>query len=339
MKAITFGSLIAMTDAVSGTPDYDTMWNKFKNDYNKSYPNDSNGDDSEYHRFSVFKSNVDEIDAHNAKGLSWSLGVNKFADLTADEFFSNHLGYKTDNNPLRGLAQVPFPNITDAPDSIDWVTKGAVTEVKNQQSCGSCWAFSTTGSFEGAYFIATGKLVSFSEEDLVQCDTNDDGCSGGLMDNAFDWIKSNGLCTEDSYPYTSGGGTTGTCKKTCTPAATLTGHVDVPSKDEDSLKKAVGTQPVSVAIEADKSAFQLYAGGVLDSSSCGTTLDHGVLVVGYGTDASSGTDYWKVKNSWGSTWGENGYIRMIRNKNMCGIAQQPSYPTGVKAESAKDVIV
>merc|ERR1712139_730401 len=124
-------------------------------------------------------------------------------------------------------------------------------------------------------------------------------------------------------------GTTGTCKKTCKPIVTITGHTDVPSKDETSLKAAVSKQPVSVAIEADKSAFQLYKGGILDNSACGTNLDHGVLVVGYGTD--SGKDYWKVKNSWGSTWGESGYIRMVRDKNMCGIAQQPSYPTGVKA--------
>merc|ERR1711988_1736183 len=164
--------------------------------------------------------------------------------------------------------------------------------------------------------------------DLVQCDKTDSGCSGGLMDYAFEWIKSNGICTEDSYPYTSGSGTTGTCKKTCTAAATLTGYVDVTSKDEDALKKAVGTTPVSVAIEADKSAFQLYSAGVLDSSSCGTNLDHGVLVVGYGSD--DGKDYWKVKNSWGSTWGEKGYVRMLRGKGgegQCGILSgPPSYP-------------
>merc|ERR1712159_93463 len=200
---------------------------------------------------------------------------------------------------------------------------------KNQQRCGSCWAFSTTGSVEGAYFIASGKLQSLSEEDLVQCDHNgDQGCSGGLMDNAFTWISQNGICSESSYPYTSGGGVTGTCKKSCTPVVTLTGHTDVPSKDETALKAAVSQQPVSVAIEADKSAFQLYSGGVLDNSACGTNLDHGVLVVGYGTD---GKDYWLVKNSWGASWGEQGYIRMVRNKNQCGISQEPSYPTGATA--------
>merc|ERR1719191_709163 len=150
------------------------------------------------------------------------------------------------------------------------------------------------------------------------------------MDNAFEWIKQNGIASESAYPYTSGSGTTGTCNtaKKSQPVVTNTGHTDVPAKDEDALKSAVAKGPVSVAIEADKSAFQLYKSGILDSSSCGTKLDHGVLVVGYGTD---GKDYWKVKNSWGASWGEKGYIRMVRNKNQCGIAQQPSYPTGAKA--------
>merc|ERR1712005_90276 len=158
----------------------------------------------------------------------------------------------------------------------------------------------------------------------------DHGCQGGLMDNAFNWVQQNGICSEAAYPYTSGGGVTGTSKKGCSPVMTITGHTDVPSRDESALQAAVSKQPVSVAIEADKSAFQLYSGGILDNSACGTNLDHGVLVVGYGTD---GKDYWKVKNSWGASWGEQGYIRMVRNKNQCGISQQPSYPTGAKAAS------
>jgi len=191
---------------------------------------------------------------------------------------------------------------TEVAASIDWVAKGAVTPVKNQQSCGSCWAFSTTGSIEGAYFVATNKLVSLSEEDLVQCDDNgDQGCQGGLMDNAFQWVESNGIAAEGAYPYTSGGGTTGTCntQKKSQPVVTITGYNDVPAKDEDALKAAVSKQPVSVAIEADKNAFQFYSGGVLDNSACGTNLDHGVLLVGYGTEG--GKDYWKVKNSWGAS--------------------------------------
>merc|ERR1711881_802375 len=166
--------------------------------------------------------------------------------------------------------------------------------------------------------------------DLVQCDHNgDQGCQGGLMDNAFSWVQQNGICSETAYPYTSGGGQTGTCKKGCSPVVTITGHTDVPARNENALKAAVSKQPVSVAIEADKSAFQLYRSGILDNAGCGTNLDHGVLVVGYGT--GSGKDYWKVKNSWGATWGEEGYIRMVRNKNQCGISNMASYPTGAEA--------
>jgi len=283
---------------------------------------------------SAFATNEEIITSHNAKGLSYKLGHNAFSDLTWEQFRAKHMSEIFTNKVPKNVKRVHLTGLSGkAPAaSVDWVSAGAVTPVKNQQQCGSCWAFSTTGSMEGAYQINTGNLVSFSEENLVQCDHNgDQGCSGGLMDNAFEWIQSNGICTESSYPYTSGSGVTGTCVKGCTPVATNTGHTDVPADDETALLSAVGGQPVSVAIEADKSAFQLYSSGVLDSSSCGTNLDHGVLVVGYGTDSSSSKDYWKVKNSWGATWGEAGYLRMVRNKNMCGISQQASYPTGVKA--------
>merc|ERR1712232_778333 len=145
-----------------------------------------------------------------AQKLSYWLGVNEFADLTWDEFAITHLGYKQ-GSAFGSLPKMPFPNITDAPASIDWVSMGAVTPVKNQQSCGSCWAFSSTGAMEGGYFVASGKLVSLSEEDLVQCDTGGSGCNGGLMDQAFEWVQSNGICSEDSYPYSSGGGVTGSC--------------------------------------------------------------------------------------------------------------------------------
>jgi C1A family cysteine protease len=306
---------------------YKELWEQFKQDYTEhAASNDGQT------RYDKFKANVKIIDAHNAKKLSYTLGVNEFADMSWDEFAATHLGYKSDGNRWGDLPKVAFPEITDVADSIDWVSKGAVTKVKNQQQCGSCWAFSTTGSLEGAYFVASGKLESLSEEDLVQCDHNgDQGCQGGLMDNAFSWVQQNGICSETDYPYTSGGGQTGTCKKGCSPVVTITGHTDVPAKNEDALKSAVSKQPVSVAIEADKSAFQLYKSGILDNAGCGTNLDHGVLVVGYGT--GSGKDYWKVKNSWGATWGEEGYIRMVRNKNQCGISQQASYPTGAKAAS------
>jgi len=208
------------------------------------------------------------------------------------------------------------------------VAKGKVTPVKNQGRCGSCWAFSATGAIEGAYAIATGKLVSLSEELLVQCDGGNHGCRGGNMDRAFAYVEQDGLCTEADDPYTSGGGTDGKCagkSQTCHKAIKVTGISGVPSGDEKSLLSAVAKQPVSVSIEGDKSAFQLYKGGVLDNPACGTKLDHGVLIVGFGTDG--GKDYWKVKNSWGAGWGEKGYVRMVRGKNQCGIAEEASFPS------------
>merc|ERR1719327_997846 len=227
----------------------------------------------------------------------------------------------------------------DAPDSIDWVEKGAVTPVKNQKQCGSCWAFSTTGSVEGAFQIAGNKLTSLSEQELVSCDKVDDGCKGGLMDNGFKYVEKSGLCTEASYPYTSGSGVRGTCKRSCSAAVKITKFQDVPSRDEDALKAAVAKQPVSIAIEADKSVFQLYKSGVMDSKSCGTKLDHGVLAVGYGT--LGGKDYWKVKNSWGPTWGMEGYILLARGKSGAGecglLSGPPSFPVVSKLSS--DVIV
>mmetsp|Transcript_2336 Transcript_2336/g.4840 ORF Transcript_2336/g.4840 Transcript_2336/m.4840 type:complete len:447 (+) Transcript_2336:64-1404(+) len=281
----------------------------------------------------AFASNDKIIQEHNAKELSWTLGHNEFSDMTWEQFKSTVMSEIFTNRAPANMDRVHLTDVgMPLPDAVDWVEKGAVTPVKNQKRCGSCWAFSTTGSVEGAYQISTGKLLSFSEEDLVQCDHNgDQGCNGGLMDNAFEWIKANGLCLESDYPYSSGAGITGMCKSDCEPVVTLTGWKDVPKDDEVALQHAVAKGPVSVAIEADKSAFQLYKSGILDSSLCGEKLDHGVLVVGYGTDADSGMDFWKVKNSWGPTWGEAGFIRMARNKDMCGLANQASYPTGVKA--------
>jgi len=298
-------------------------WGVWKNHFAQQY-------DSTEHEalaFDAFAQNNQIIKEHNAKNSTFKLGHNEFSAMTWDQFKAAYVSGMDSNPQLRrtkNYAKLPAATA----DSIDWVTNGAVTPIKNQGQCGSCWAFSTTGAFEGAYQITTGTLLSFSEQQLVSCDKVDDGCSGGLMDNAFKWIKSNGLCTEDAYPYTSSSGTTGSCVASCTSSGSLSGFTDVTGGDESALQAAVQTTPVSVAIEADKSVFQLYSSGVFTSAEeCGTQLDHGVLAVGYGSDG--GQTYWKVKNSWGSSWGESGYIRMERGANCCGIATQPSYPTGV----------
>jgi C1A family cysteine protease len=316
---IAFALLLAV--AVATDVDYAYEWEKFKAVYGKSYPHH----DVAAYRFRVFKENFDMIAEHNAKKLDWTLDINEFADLTWEEFKKTHLGYaKSTGTPRK---TVNLTGLFNVPDSIDWVSKGAVTGVKNQQQCGSCWAFSTTGSIEGAVQIKTGKLTSVSEQQLVDCSGSfgNMGCNGGLMDDAFKYVISNGgICSEASYPYKAADGT---CQ-TCTPVSKIASYVDVAHNDEKSLKAAVALNPVSVAIEADQSGFQFYSGGIF-SGTCGTNLDHGVLVVGYGAD--SGTDYWLVKNSWGASWGLQGYIKLVRQEStgqpgQCGLAMEPSYP-------------
>merc|ERR1712066_119061 len=258
------------------------------------------------------------------------LGVTPFADLTAEEFGNSHFGISKPSDVWGSLPRVGTHEYKGEAlaTSVDWTKKGAVTAVKNQGQCGSCWSFSTTGSLEGAWEIATGQLVSLSEQQFVDCDKKDSGCGGGLMDTAFSYAENNALCTEGSYSYK---GRAGSCQaSSCTvgiPKGGVTGYKDVAADDEQALMEAVAKQPVSIAVEADKAAFQLYHSGVL-TSKCGSNLDHGVLVVGYGTD--SGPDYWKVKTSWGASFGEEGYIRLKRGKGGAGecglLSGPPSYP-------------
>ena len=290
----------------------------FMNSHKKEYK-----DEAEYNaRFRIFRDNLAYIRVFNSLGKDWTLGVNHLADLTGEEFKSMYTGYihRESSKNYADLSSV------SAPTSVDWTTKGAVTPVKNQGQCGSCWAFSTTGSVEGAWFLAGHSLISLSEQQLVSCSGTygNQGCNGGLMDNAFKYIVANGIALESTYPYA---GKTGTCNKSLASqvAAKISSYKDVTPDSPTALEAAIATQPVSVAVEADQSAWQLYNSGTV-SSNCGTSLDHGVLAVGYDTTASP--PYYKVKNSWGPSWGLAGFIQIAitSGKGVCGIQMQPSYP-------------
>jgi len=288
-------------------------------------------------RFEIYKANKIKIQAHNDAKRNWKMAMNQFGDMTGYEF-SLYVkrgaggGYVPKKESER---KVQYKKYNATCSSIDWVDRGMVTPVKNQGQCGSCWSFSVTGAIEGRAAIATGQLASISEQELVDCDHNDSGCNGGLMDFGFEYVMGHkGLCSEVEYPYTSG--TTsknGACNSdSCDHRFdAITSYQDVPSKNQEALESALCDGPVSIAIEADQSYFQFYSSGVLDGSGCGANLDHGVLLVGMGTDPTYG-DYWRVKNSWGTRWGDAGYIRMCRNCGMnngagqCGLMQQPSYP-------------
>jgi C1A family cysteine protease len=315
---------VAQASAAMTEAEYQSMFIKFMTQYKKQYQTED-----VFHRYAIFKNAVDYINFHNSGNHSYTLGVNEFADQTWEEFRSTRLGTKPMGLPHLRAQNAPAVSNIAAPSSIDWVALGKVTGVKDQGQCGSCWAFSTVAAVEGAHAIATNQLVSLSEQQLVDCagSYGNYGCNGGLMDYAFEYVIKKGLCTEASYPYT---GTDGRCKDTsCTAAASITGYKDVTSMNEGALQTAVAQQPTSVAIEADQMVFQYYSGGIIDDASCGTSLDHGVTAVGYGTDA--GKNYWKIKNSWGTSWGEAGYVRLVRDKDECGIAMEPSYPTGAKS--------
>jgi len=282
-------------------------------------------------RYATFKGNMDYVQQWNSAGSPTVLGLTSMADMSNEEYRGIYLGFLGDKAAQRTRKVQHLGGVSsvgDLPASLNWADKGAVTGIKNQGQCGDCWAFSTTGSVEGAHFLAGNSLVSLSEQNLCDCSDSEgnQGCNGGLMDDAFEYIiKNKGVDTEASYPYK---GVDGACKFSAdNVGATITGYEDVTSGSESALQNAVANAPVAVAIDASHSSFQLYTSGVYYEPACSTTkLDHGVLAVGWGTD--SGSDYWVVKNSWGTSWGQSGYIWMTRNKNNnCGIATQASYPT------------
>lgn len=322
---------------VKGEVDEWDMFYDFQEKFSKKYDNVRELEQ----RFNIFRTNVREMIAHNANETNtFVMDVNQFSDLTAAEFKEQRLGFirKGGVKNIKSTVGIGSSCSTfsgtgaTVPDSVDWRTKGAVTGVKDQGQCGSCWSFSASGAMEGAWFVSKGSLVSISEQELVDCAGiryGSSGCNGGQMDGAFQFAIDNGMCTESSYPYTSGVSQKGGSCQKCTTAVTVKECFDVKTNDQLALKEAVSKQPVAIAIEADTKYFQSYASGVLTASTCGTSLDHGVLIVGYGTE-SNGQMYWLVKNSWGTTWGDQGYVKIARTESksdagICGIGMEASF--------------
>jgi C1A family cysteine protease len=295
--------------------EYKASFGAWKAQHNRTYA----GVESEI-RYEIFKDNMDKIMAHNAdKSNTWSMALNQFADMTQHEFAAKMLGYKGRASDYKPLSVHEYKG-EELKATVNWIQKGAVTNVKDQGQCGSCWAFSTCAALEGAVAVAGKPLISFAPQELVDCDKVDSGCNGGLMDNGFNYIKQNGICNWNDYKYTA---RDGTCKRSqCTAAGHLTGHTDVGTND-NAMMSANNERPLAVAVNAEP--WQFYSGGIF-SHACSSQLDHGVLAAGYQT---SGSAYWLVKNSWGTSWGESGYIRLAKGNNLCGINNAASYPTGV----------
>jgi len=333
MSIKTFFLLLTVFSGVSANVEW-SRFTTFQSRFEKKYE-----DIKELtHRFNIFNENVKDIEFHNKDTTqNYTKGINQFTDLTPDEFKlyvrnSGLLSTSTSTSLMFGLKCDEYKSSVDfstLPDKVDLREQYMVTPVKDQGQCGSCWSFSATGAMESAHKKSTQNLVSLSEQELVDCSKRymNLGCSGGDMSHAFFYVIDNGLCSESDYPYTA---KDGTCQSsTCNSQIKLKGCYNVPANNQQLLKDAVMTNAVSIAIEADTAVFQSYKSGVITSKLCGTTLDHGVLIVGYGVE--DGIKYWLVKNSWGPSWGDNGYIKLERSDltndpGVCGVSMQPTFP-------------
>ena len=288
----------------------------------KSYGND----DEKGYRFGQFLKNKKTVESNQSE--SFSLALNQFADLSSEEFAKTYLGLNKQSNLLNARVK-NYKSLThiEAPNQVDWVSKGMVSPVQNQGACGSCWAFSATAALESHHAINDGKLQKFSEQALVDCSTSygNMGCNGGLMDAAFQYAADKGMALESQYPYQGQDGQCQANNGSKTLEKVNKDYADVPRSNQD-LVNAISQQPVSVAVAAN--ALMLYDGGIFDDWSCGTGLNHGIVAVGYGEEA--GKKFYKVRNSWGEGWGEQGYVRFERKNSgtgMCGITLMASYPT------------
>jgi cathepsin L len=312
---------LSSTLAISQKVQTQTAFIDFMHKFGKSYNHD------EFQgKFNNFKKNLAFVESHNKrKDVTFKVGMNQFGDLSNTEFAAMYNGVRVPKGYKHDTTFVH--NNVALPASFDWRDKGAVTAVKDQGQCGSCWSFSTTGSVEGCHFLTAGALVGLSEQNLVDCSTaqGNQGCNGGLMTQAMDYIIATGIDSESSYPYTATG--PNNCQFSASNIASHeSSYNNIASGDENALQQAVSQGPTSVAIDASQSSFQFYTSGVYSDPNCSSSqLDHGVLAVGWGS--TGGQDYWIVKNSWNTSWGNQGYIWMARNdNNMCGIATMATIP-------------
>jgi C1A family cysteine protease len=302
---------------------YKFFFDQFKEQYNKKYKADE-----EAFRYANFKRSLDIIRAHNAKpNQPFSMGLNHLCDMSKEEYAQFVKPLPGQEHMSHAHVQVTHEVTLDGSSwdpTVDWVQAGAVTPIKNQEDCGSCWAFSTTGALEGCTKVDDSVLQSMSEQELVDCDGTCYGCDGCWPYVAMEWVIQNGgLCLESAYPYK---GYDSNCEKSqCSSKSTFGSYHQIASGSESGLQSGVHIVPVSIAVDANCQAFMYYDGGLL-TTSCGQQLDHAILAVGYGT--YGGQPAWRVKNSWGTSWGDAGYIYMLKGSNICGISDAAVYGTG-----------
>ncbi|XP_061165780.1 procathepsin L-like [Saccostrea echinata] len=332
MRFYVFGLLLVslLIPCFAAISELDTEWKIYKQEYRKWYISDT----EETKRREIWEENLDYINQHNVKfdkgEQSYFMGLNEFSDLSHEEFLQQFVGgfrlpdlSNPDDIPLSsGLSE----GTSGLPSEIDWRKEGWVGPVGNQFACGSCWAFTATGALEGQVKNKTGKLIVLSVQQLMDCSEKwgNHGCEGGMMDLSFKYVKDvGGIESDASYPYTP---REETCKfNKSAVVATVKGYIDLP-KSEQKLMVAVATVgPISAAIDATQRSFQLYKGGVYDEPNCKSQVDHSLVIVGYGV--LDGKKYWIAKNSWGTSWGNKGYVLLSKDKNnQCGVANSCSYP-------------